>query len=55
MPLAAALFLLGVVKGGWNVLGQTPPNLKDSDLVLLVAGVQVFALALIADLISKRR
>jgi len=58
VPLAAALFLAGVVKGISNLLWFDPadgPNLKTSDLLLLVAGIQIFALALIADLVSKRR
>ena len=31
------------------------PNLKTSDLLLLTGGIQLFALALLADLVSKRR
>jgi len=57
-PLAALLFLAGVVKGTVNLVFFDPvegPNLKTSDLLLIVAGVQVFALALLADLVSKRR
>jgi glycosyltransferase involved in cell wall biosynthesis len=58
-PLAALLFLAGVIKGGYDLLFPSNPsigpNLKTSDLLLLVAGIQVFALALLADLISKRR
>ena len=53
VPLAAALFLTGALKGAVDILLEH--NLKTSDLLLLVAGVQVFALALIADLVSKRR
>ena len=53
VPLAAAVFLAGAVKGTVDILLEQ--NLKTSDLLLLVAGVQVFALALIADLVSKRR
>ena len=58
VPLAAALFLVGLVKGALNLIFYDPaegPNLKTSDLLLLVSGVQIFALALIADLVSKRR
>jgi len=58
-PLALATFLAGFLKGTWDLLHVDPtsggPNLKTSDLLLLVAGVQLFALALLADLISKRR
>jgi glycosyltransferase involved in cell wall biosynthesis len=58
-PLAAALFLAGAVKGILDLAffydPKTGPNLRTSDLLLLVAGVQVFALALLADLVSKRR
>lgn len=57
-PLAAVLFVAGVVKGACDLVFYDPsvgPNLKTSDLLLLVAGVQVFALALLADLVSKRR
>jgi len=57
-PLAAALFTAGLVKGTYDLVFYDPrvgPNLKTSDLLLLVAGVQVFALALLADLVSKRR
>ena len=58
-PLALVIFLAGMVKGAWNLLVFDPavggPNLKTSDLLLLVAGVQIFALALLADLVSKRR
>ena len=58
VPLAAALFLVGLVKGALNLIFYDPaegPNLKTSDLLLLVSGAQIFALALIADLVSKRR
>ncbi|HUT35930.1 MAG TPA: glycosyltransferase family 2 protein [Planctomycetota bacterium] len=58
-PLAAAVFLAGAVKGAWNLLAPDnpagEPNLKTSDLLLLVAGVQLFALAMLADLVAKRR
>ncbi len=58
-PLAAAVFLAGVAKGAWNLLAPDnplgAPNLKTSDLLLLVAGVQLFALAMLADLVAKRR
>jgi len=57
-PLAAVLFVAGLVKGTCDLVFYDPstgPNLKTSDLLLLVAGVQVFALALLADLVSKRR
>ena len=58
-PLAAAVFLAGLVKGILDLTllysPETGPNLRTSDLLLLVAGVQVFALALLADLVSKRR
>ena len=58
-PLAAAVFLAGVAKGAWNLLAPDDPargpNLKTSDLLLLVAGVQLFALAMLADLVAKRR
>jgi len=58
-PLALGLFLAGVLKGASNLLfvddPQVGPNIKTSDLLLLIAGVQVFALALLADLVSKRR
>ncbi|MFW6161878.1 MAG: glycosyltransferase family 2 protein [Planctomycetota bacterium] len=53
VPLAAALFFAGLVKGAVDVAAEA--NLKTSDLLLLIAGIQVFALALIADLVSKRR
>ena len=58
VPLAALLFLAGVIKGATNLVfydAAEGPNLKTSDLLLIVSGVQLFALALIADLISKRR
>jgi len=58
-PLAAAVFLAGLVKGVLDLAvfysPETGPNLRTSDLLLLVAGVQIFALALLADLVSKRR
>ncbi len=55
-PLAAVVFLAGAAKGTWNLVWpEREPNLKTSDLLLLVAGVQLFALALLADLVSKRR
>jgi glycosyltransferase involved in cell wall biosynthesis len=57
-PLALATFLAGLLKGTYDLVVFDPltgPNLKTSDLLLLVAGVQLFALALLADLISKRR
>ncbi len=57
-PLALAVFLAGVVKGTYDLLVFGPdvgPNLKTSDLLLLVAGIQTFALGLLADLVSKRR
>jgi len=56
-PLAALLFLAGTIKGIYDLCVFDPatgPNLKTSDLLLLVAGVQVFALALLADLVSRR-
>jgi len=58
-PLALLVFLAGALKGAFNLLFPDDPaigpNLKTSDLLLLVAGVQLFALALLADLVSKRR
>ncbi len=58
-PLAAATFLAGALKGAWDLLWPSDPaigpNLKTSDLLLLVAGVQLFALAMLADLVAKRR
>jgi len=58
-PLAAAAFVAGAVKGTWNLLAPDDPtvgpNLKTSDLLLLVAGVQVFALGLLAEVVSRRR
>jgi glycosyltransferase involved in cell wall biosynthesis len=58
-PIALATFLAGLFKGTRDLLHFDPtaggPNLKTSDLLLLIAGVQLFALALLADLISKRR
>ncbi|MBM4032920.1 MAG: glycosyltransferase family 2 protein [Planctomycetes bacterium] len=58
-PLAAAVFLAGALKGAWNLLApddpRLGPNLKTSDLLLLVAGIQLFALAMLADLVAKRR
>jgi len=57
--LAALVFLTGALKGAYDLIfpddPAVGPNLKTSDLLLLVAGVQLFALALLADLISKRR
>jgi hypothetical protein len=52
VPLAAVTFLAGLIKGTVDVVLEA--NLKTSDLLLLVAGVQIFALALLADLVSKR-
>jgi len=58
-PLALVLVLAGVIKGSINLLfpdnPEHRPNLKTTDLLLIVSGIQVFALALLADLISKRR
>ncbi len=58
-PLAALTFGAGAVKGALDLLffydAATGPHVKSSDLLLLVAGVQLFALALLADLVSKRR
>jgi len=58
-PLAFFLVLAGVVKGLSNLLfpdnPEHRPSLKTTDLLLIVSGIQVFALALLADLISKRR
>ena len=53
VPLAAVVFLAGLVKGAIDVFAVA--NLKTSDLLLLIGGIQIFALALLADLISKRR
>jgi len=53
VPLAVLLFLAGAVKGTVDIILEL--NLKTSDLLLLIGGVQIFALALIADLVSKRR
>ncbi|MFP4057409.1 MAG: glycosyltransferase family 2 protein [Candidatus Brocadiia bacterium] len=53
VPLAAVLFVAGLVKGTVDVAVEA--NLKTSDLLLLVAGVQLFALALLADLVAKTR
>jgi hypothetical protein len=57
--LALALVLAGVIKWSLNLLfpdnPEHRPNLKTTDLLLIVAGIQVFALALLADLVSKRR
>lgn len=58
-PLAALTFGAGLVKGTldlvWFYGPETGPNIRTSDLLLLVAGVQLFALAMLADLIAKRR
>ncbi|MBL7222377.1 MAG: glycosyltransferase family 2 protein [Candidatus Brocadiae bacterium] len=58
-PLALAVFLAGAIKGTCDLLIHDPttggPNLKTSDLLLLVAGIQLFALGLLADLVCKRR
>jgi glycosyltransferase involved in cell wall biosynthesis len=57
-PLAATVFLVGLAKGVYDLTvfdPETGPNLKTSDLLLLVAGIQVFALGLLADMVAKRR
>jgi len=58
-PLAAACFVAGVVKGTWNLLAPDDPalgpNLKTSDLLLLIGGIQLFALGLLAEVVSRRR
>lgn len=58
-PIAALVFGAGAVKGLLDLLffysPETGPHVRSSDLLLLVAGVQLFALALLADLISKKR
>jgi glycosyltransferase involved in cell wall biosynthesis len=55
VPLASVVFLAGVVKGLIDLIVPDEPNLKTSDLLLLTGGIQLFALALLADLVSKRR
>jgi len=53
VPIAAVVFLAGLAKGGYDVAYYK--NLTTSDLLLLTGGTQLFALALLADLVSKRR
>ena len=53
MPVAVALFVLGALKGGYEVV--TVANVALETVVIVMTGIVVASLALVADLIVKSR
>jgi hypothetical protein len=53
LPLAAVLFLLGIVKSVLSI--ALTRSLQESDIILLVSAILVAMLGLLADLIVTQR
>ncbi|HUG92852.1 MAG TPA: glycosyltransferase family 2 protein, partial [Planctomycetaceae bacterium] len=54
VPLAAALALAAVVKGAYDII-HSPTGLGDTDVILAVGSLVVFAVGLLADLIVAQK